>query len=276
MDIQLIATDLDGTALQNDHKSFSPRLCAAFEEAHRRGLHILPITGRQYPLLPPPLLAKPQWGNLAVLCNGTEVRELNTGKLRHGVYMNREQVSAVIDIAGQLNIPVEASLRGTLYLTKKDWDFQFHFDGLHFHKTILQAHGCQVTNLREFVMDQDAGYEKINLTWIPPERMDTLQRLLAPVGLSCVLASGSSMEVTHAEATKEKGLRRACGLLGIDMDKVMCMGDSGNDASMLQSAGFSVAMGNAPDNIKALAHSITDRTDEDGAAKAIERYALSR
>ena len=274
MDIQLIATDLDGTALQNDHKSFSPRFCAALEEANRRGLHILPITGRQYSLLPPPLLAKPHWGNLAVLCNGAEVRELNTGKLRHGIYMTREQVAAVIDLAGRLEIPVEASINGTLYLTKKDWDFQFAFDGLHFHKTILQAHGCLVTNLREFVMDQEPCFEKINLTWIPAGLLEEVRQSLAPVGLSCVLASGSSMEITHAEATKEKGLRRACGLLGVDMANVMCMGDSGNDASMLESAGFSVAMGNAPDNIKALARAVTDRNDEDGAAKAIELYAL--
>ena len=37
MDIQLIAMDLDGTALLDDHRSFSPRLTAALLEAHRRG-----------------------------------------------------------------------------------------------------------------------------------------------------------------------------------------------------------------------------------------------
>lgn len=56
MDIQLIAMDLDGTALLDDHRSFSPRLTAALLEAHRRGIAIAPVTGRQFVLLPPPLL----------------------------------------------------------------------------------------------------------------------------------------------------------------------------------------------------------------------------
>ena len=34
MDIRLIAMDLDGTALQPDRCSFSPRLNAALEQAH--------------------------------------------------------------------------------------------------------------------------------------------------------------------------------------------------------------------------------------------------
>ena len=38
MDIRLIAMDLDGTALQPDRRSFSPRPIAALEEAHNRGI----------------------------------------------------------------------------------------------------------------------------------------------------------------------------------------------------------------------------------------------
>ena len=53
MDIRMIAMDLDGTALQNDRCSFSPRLNAALEEAHARGIAIAIITGRQFQMLPP-------------------------------------------------------------------------------------------------------------------------------------------------------------------------------------------------------------------------------
>ena len=63
MDIRLIAMDLDGTALQPDRCSFSPRLIAALEDAHSRGIAIAPVTGRQYSMLPcrkePSHLGKP-------------------------------------------------------------------------------------------------------------------------------------------------------------------------------------------------------------------------
>ena len=54
----------------------------------------------------------------------------------------------------------------------------------------------------------------------------------------------------------------------------MTMGDSGNDISMLRAAGLGIAMGNAPEAVRAAADAVTARNDQDGAAIAIERYAL--
>lgn len=56
----------------------------------------------------------------------------------------------------------------------------------------------------------------------------------------------------------------------------MACGDSSNDAAMLRAAGFAVAMGNATEEIKALADAVTDTNDADGVAKAIETYVLNR
>ena len=52
---------------------------------------------------------------------------------------------------------------------------------------------------------------------------------------------------------------------------MICIGDSGNDVSMLEEAGLSVVMGNAPDFIKEYGDYITDTNENDGVAKAIER-----
>ena len=54
----------------------------------------------------------------------------------------------------------------------------------------------------------------------------------------------------------------------------MALGDSGNDIAMLRRAGLGVAMGNAPDFVKEAADIVTECYDEDGAAKAIRRWAL--
>lgn len=56
----------------------------------------------------------------------------------------------------------------------------------------------------------------------------------------------------------------------------MALGDSGNDESMLKKAGLGIAMGNAPDFIKAVADAVTESNANDGAAKAIERYVLRK
>ena len=84
------------------------------------------------------------------------------------------------------------------------------------------------------------------------------------------------MEITHPDAQKGIALEALCALLDIPLENTMAMGDSGNDESMLKMAGLGIAMGNAPDFIKAAADAVTESNDLDGAAIAIERYALNR
>lgn len=52
----------------------------------------------------------------------------------------------------------------------------------------------------------------------------------------------------------------------------MAIGDNLNDKSMIERAGVSVAMGNAVDEIKALAKHITLKNTEDGVAHAIYEF----
>ena len=87
MDIQLLAMDLDGTSLQADHLSFTPRLHQALAEAHAKGVAIVPTTGRQHFLLPPPVQTGAAWENLCILCNGGEIRRIATGELLRGHYI---------------------------------------------------------------------------------------------------------------------------------------------------------------------------------------------
>ncbi|MFN3333312.1 MAG: HAD family hydrolase, partial [Caldilinea sp.] len=73
---------------------------------------------------------------------------------------------------------------------------------------------------------------------------------------------------------KGSGLRRLCNLLGVDIRRVMAIGDSDNDIPMLEAAGFAVAMGNAGEHVKAIADWVAPTIDEDGAAVALQRWIL--
>ena len=97
MDIQLIAMDLDGTALQPDQRSFSPRLIAALEEAHKRGIAIAPITGRQFNMLPPAVQNHPEWENLTVLCNGAQIRRMATGEVLYAKNISRQALEQLLE-----------------------------------------------------------------------------------------------------------------------------------------------------------------------------------
>ena len=54
----------------------------------------------------------------------------------------------------------------------------------------------------------------------------------------------------------------------------MACGDGGNDLEMIKTVGFGVAMSNATDEVKAAADYITCSNEENGVAKAIEKFVL--
>jgi len=275
MDFKMIAMDLDGTTLQNDNISFSPRLVSALSEAHRRGIAVTPVTGRQYKIIPPAVVLGEPWENLIVLCNGSEVRRLPGGELLSSHYMSGPDILPLLEIAQQLCLTIELSSESTLYLTQEDWDTLRSLGTRPFHvEYVLKNQGCAVDDLKSFCMDHGRSFEKVNLPYIPDELKEKTESLLSRLPFSAVWSGDNSIEITHRDATKANGLLTVCRLLDIDPAQTFAIGDSGNDIPMLKVAGFSVAMGNAPDEVKSVARAVTSPHYEDGAALAIERYVL--
>ncbi|HTZ38465.1 MAG TPA: Cof-type HAD-IIB family hydrolase [Stellaceae bacterium] len=66
------------------------------------------------------------------------------------------------------------------------------------------------------------------------------------------------------------------GRLGIATDEIAVLGDMTNDLEMFAAAGFPIAMGNAPDHVKAAAKGVApDTNDGDGWARAIDEFILA-
>ena len=274
MDIRMIAMDLDGTALRNDRCSFSPRLNAALEEACRRGIEIAVITGRQWSMLPPAVQNHPVWENLVVLCNGAQIRRMKTGEVLYAKNISRQALEQLLELSQMLEIPIEFSVDSVLYLTEKALNQQLGLPHLDFHvNTILKNHGKVLPALEPLL---EVAVEKVNLPHIPPHLHPRTEQLLKNISVSAVWSSPNSIEITHPDAQKGIALDTLCKLLDIPVENTLALGDSGNDESMLKKAGFGVAMGNAPDFIKQIADAVSESNDRDGAAIAIERYALNR
>ena len=83
------------------------------------------------------------------------------------------------------------------------------------------------------------------------------------------------LEFMNKRSNKGTGVAALAEHLGLDASQVIAVGDAGNDHHMIAYAGLGVAMGNATDEIKALAQHTTGRNDEDGVAQVIERFILN-
>lgn len=71
--------------------------------------------------------------------------------------------------------------------------------------------------------------------------------------------------------SKVEGMNRVCRLFGIAPDCSVAIGDSENDREMLLAAGLGIAMGNAPESIRAVADSVTLTNAEAGVAEAVKK-----
>ncbi len=82
------------------------------------------------------------------------------------------------------------------------------------------------------------------------------------------------LAVMNKECTKADGVLALARYLNIQCSQIMAIGDNINDLEMLQTVGWGVAMGHAPALVREVADAVTASNREDGAALAIERYAL--
>jgi Cof subfamily protein (haloacid dehalogenase superfamily) len=82
------------------------------------------------------------------------------------------------------------------------------------------------------------------------------------------------LDVTHPDANKGFVAGYLSRLLKIPEEEIATIGDQPNDVLMFERSGFSIAMGNASDEVKRQASAVTDSYDDEGFAKAVERFLL--
>jgi Cof subfamily protein (haloacid dehalogenase superfamily) len=82
------------------------------------------------------------------------------------------------------------------------------------------------------------------------------------------------LDVTNPQANKGAVVATLAKRLDIAPAQIAVIGDMQNDVLMFRQAGFSIAMGNASDEVKAHASAVTDSNEEDGFAKAVRRFIL--
>ena len=82
------------------------------------------------------------------------------------------------------------------------------------------------------------------------------------------------INIVAPEVSKGKGAEALASHLGVSMREIVAVGDGTNDIPLLSSVGLAIAMGNAPDEVKAVADYITLDADRNGLAMVIKKFLL--
>ena len=274
MQIKLIALDLDGTALQGDHRSVSEKLKQSIVAAAARGIPVAIASGRIFSFLPQAVIAVPQidW---AVTSNGAVLYSVKEKRPVSGAYIPPEDTAWVLR---QLppDMWVEVWSRGRMYVARDKWRRMRQYPLLPLHQAALDKTGAEAEDLFSLLDSGAIDVEKINVPLLASPEKEKIRELLAGRRKYSLVNEGRGIEIMKAGVSKAEGLRDVCRYLpGVEMRNILAIGDSENDIEMLRECGFGVAMGNAAECVKAVSDAVTLSNSQDGAALAIETYALS-
>ena len=132
-----------------------------------------------------------------------------------------------------------------------------------------------VPSIVKWYGEAERDADKLQLMFADMQDIERARKELEEIpGLVLTGSLGNNIEINAQGIDKGIGMIELGHRLGIDRDEIMACGDGDNDLEMLKAVGFGVAMGNAEESVKAVADYVTDTNEEEGVAKAVEKFAL--
>lgn len=142
----------------------------------------------------------------------------------------------------------------------------------------------RISSNQEPIVTEDFGdllerADKITFVSDDEQMLRGLHAAIAPrFGTEATVVQSQTyyLDVTAPEGNKGVGVRKLAEAFGVPLDETAAIGDQANDLAMLERVGLSIAMGNAPDAVKAKARHVSRGNDQDGVAWAIDTIILDK
>ncbi len=280
--MKLVVTDLDGTLLNSKHE-ISVENIEALKYAQQQGIEVAIATGRTY-------------GNALALCkkvglkthiisnNGSFVYTKN-GKLLEKTGIDMQYVKDGLcwlqdhhysySICTDKNFFMPDNISSLLirdFENAKEVDAVWNDDNVRqmIKSKIMKLDGLQLMKNVADVLKQDVTIGHISVTTFDKDKNSAGKKYFSAYkDLSVVASENIIFDVMHSSVSKGNGLQYLVDHLGISFQDVMAIGDNYNDISMLERVGYSVAIGNAEQDVKKVCKHISLTNDLHGVAHII-------
>lgn len=240
--------DVDGTLVQNAAEALpSERVRDTIQQAAKK-IHVGLATGRPY-FMVKHLLDYLDFSGISILNDAAQILDVKTGKIYKEQEIQKEDLSTIIELLINEKTPriiIQDDKQDLLYTSS------FHPKKL-FAILALQLEESQADILVEKITKIPTLHAYKFFGW----------------------DRGYGVNISHASATKQHGILEIAQILGIETHDIIGIGDSYNDFPLLMACGLKVAMGNAVDELKAIADYVAPTVADDGVADVIETFILS-
>lgn len=260
--IRAVFFDIDDTLYRKFNRFIPESVTPALKALHDNGIFIAIASGRTPAIIPPGIHRLMQDTGMEIFIAGNGQLVLQNGEIIIGHPLPREDVVQWVEFA-----------------RTHGWDYLMHTaDAL-----VASARNARVDHAMEAV---------------EPWEVDADRYLKTPVyqfaffvnedELQAVLAANLSLQDTYrpvpwhefgidmipTAGSKARGIIEVCERFHIPLEQTLAFGDNLNDLEMFRTVGTSVAMGDACDELKAIASFVTDPLEDHGIANALKKLKL--
>ncbi|MDR2600534.1 MAG: Cof-type HAD-IIB family hydrolase [Oscillospiraceae bacterium] len=274
MKYRLIASDMDGTLLNNNHE-LTDRTRRAIIKTVEAGVMFVVATGRPFSNVGIIREIFDTVNNGAgidmpfIVYNGAAAFMGKSEKQLFEEYLDFDLACEAFSIGQKLDIPQ------IVWTGPQLWANRISEETNNYHCFCKGLDMKIISDLAE-IKDEVSGVSKV--LWISePNRIKKLGYEMSDhfgYKLNCFSSMPIFLEFVSANAGKGIALAEICKLYDISSSEVIAVGDAYNDVSMMDFAGFSVAVENAPEDIKEICDYITLSNENDGVADLIEKFIL--
>ncbi len=269
---KLICLDMDGTFLNSEGK-VSERNIKAVRKAHEKGAKVAVCTGRLYTSAK--FYAEMLGVKVPVIAsNGAYIREKDKEEVIYKAPLGFQNSMRIMEILKKHGLRFYFHTFDTIFMEKLDSNSPY----MRINKTLPKEQQIKLQEVNRWEDVFKESNEEILKCTCSDEDVAKIakakEELLGCNELEVVSSLYNNFEVMTKGVSKGRAVEILAGFYNLHREQVMCIGDNENDISMIKYAGMGVAMGNGEDFVKELADYVTDTNNNDGVAKAIERFIL--
>ena len=262
-----LALDIDGTLL-NTKKQVTPKVLEGIQTLQNAGIPVMIASGRPEQGIAhvAKAIGMDVHGGYVLSYNGGKITEYKTGETVYNNTVPMEYNTEIIEYAA--GIPTAAILtyeRDAIITEMPENEYVL------LESRVVKMPVKKVASLKEAVV---SPVNKFLIVGKPEVLKQYVSKMAEQFRgrLNIFQSEPFFIEIVPLGIDKAKSLDYLLGTLGLSGEELVACGDGGNDVTMIAYAGMGIAMENACEEVKRVAKDITSSCDEDGVARAIEKY----
>jgi len=263
---KLAAVDLDGTLLTSG-KAVTEHCREVVRDLLELGIRFVLASAR-----PPRSTAGPYKAlglrDLVICYNGALIFDPPGRRVLHRREIEYPLARALIDLAREVypDVQVSVEVLDPGYAARPDGETELPASRETRPDRPSQRETWDNTNVAKILMMGEPSTMQAVKFWLDQSYAERVALMQIDPSLLQIMAAGVS---------KGAALEYVARYYGIRMDETLAIGDGPNDLSMLRVAGMAVAMGDAPDEVRAAADYVAASSDEDGVADVLSQFILA-